>query len=517
MAGLAITGYQYALATSADSYATYGSYITSSWTSGTSFIITGLTNGTLYKIKVRAVNSLGPGAESVETGIFKPFTVPTVTTTTGSDATTTPTATTTNAPSALQTFSTAATETFSSAVSTTTWNNPYPSGATTGTGTLNGSSGTTHFVWGTSSGSYPNEVGATSNAYVRTTWPRGTTVYYKARIYNTACAATFNGTVNSNGDSATVTIEYGTSSGVYPSSVSAGSVTALTATAVTATVSSLAAGTYYYRVKAVNAAGTTYGTQQSIAISAKSATAASEQSFTPPAITTISNILVVGGGGGVSSQYSVPGGGGGGVTYKGSASVGSTLTYYVGSGGGYNTNGNPSNLTCAGATMTANGGAKGTDGFGGGGGASGSASGGDYNYPSNAGGGDQYGYSENDHAGGGGGGAGGVGGNGFLGDPLVGNPYVGGPQIDVGGNGRGAVAPYGISVSGGGGGASTWGYYAPYGPENTNYNGNTNGSDGGGSYGKGARAYYNGSYPNVSAGNEANGQTGLVRFTYTTL
>ena len=76
MVGLAITGYQYALATSADSYATYGSYITSSWTSGTSFVITGLTNGTLYKVKIRAVNSLGPGAESVETGIFKPFTVP---------------------------------------------------------------------------------------------------------------------------------------------------------------------------------------------------------------------------------------------------------------------------------------------------------------------------------------------------------------------------------------------------------------------------------------------------------
>jgi hypothetical protein len=76
MAGLTITGYEYALATSADSYATYGAYQTSSWTSGTSFIITGLTNGTLYKIKLRAVNPLGKGAESVETNAFKPNTVP---------------------------------------------------------------------------------------------------------------------------------------------------------------------------------------------------------------------------------------------------------------------------------------------------------------------------------------------------------------------------------------------------------------------------------------------------------
>lgn len=76
MAGLPITGYKYALATSADSYATYGAYQTSSWTSGTSFTITGLTNGTLYKIKIKAVNALGEGAESAEIGPFKPNTVP---------------------------------------------------------------------------------------------------------------------------------------------------------------------------------------------------------------------------------------------------------------------------------------------------------------------------------------------------------------------------------------------------------------------------------------------------------
>lgn len=78
MVGLTITGYKYALSTSADNitYSSYGSYITSSWTSGTTFTITGLTNGTYYKVKIRAVNALGDGSESAEIGPFRPNTVP---------------------------------------------------------------------------------------------------------------------------------------------------------------------------------------------------------------------------------------------------------------------------------------------------------------------------------------------------------------------------------------------------------------------------------------------------------
>jgi len=74
MDGLTITGYEYALSTNNGS--TYGSYQASSWTSGTSFTISGLTNGTLYKVKIRAVNSLGGGAESIEKGEYKPNAVP---------------------------------------------------------------------------------------------------------------------------------------------------------------------------------------------------------------------------------------------------------------------------------------------------------------------------------------------------------------------------------------------------------------------------------------------------------
>ena len=78
MAGLDITGYEYALSTSANNvtYSSYGSYLASSWSSGNTFTITGLTNGTYYKIKLRAVNSLGKGQESAVIGPFLPRTTP---------------------------------------------------------------------------------------------------------------------------------------------------------------------------------------------------------------------------------------------------------------------------------------------------------------------------------------------------------------------------------------------------------------------------------------------------------
>lgn len=475
-AGLAITGYKYNLSTSTDNvtYQSYaGSYTNSSWTSGTTFTITGLTNGTFYKVKIRAVNSLGEGAESAEIGPFKPFKVPTVTTTAGSDQTATPTARTTNAPTATQTFSTLNTQTYTSGSGT--WTNPYPSGASTGTGTLNGSAGTTSFVWGTSSGSYPNEVAATSNAYVRTTWPRGTTVYYKAKITNTSCIARFNGTVNSNGDSTTVTFEYGTSSGVYPSAVSAGTVTALTATAVTADVSSLAAGTYYFRTKAVNAAGTTYGAEQSIAVSAKSTIAASEQSFTPPHIGTIYEVLVVGGGG----AGSMDGGGGGGVSASDSISTGSSLSYAVGGGGtnpsgGVYTAGDASTLNLSGVWTMAGSGGGANNPYGGIAGSSGPGSGGStYNSTIRSGGYANYGCE--DGAGGGGGGAESAGGSGY---------YTGSSTlVNNGGAGGAAKSIYGISCSSGGGGQDIY-------PEDGNQSGNTPASTygGGGAYNRGAQA-----------------------------
>jgi hypothetical protein len=252
---------------------------------------------------------------------------PSAITSTGLDVTTTPTIPTTNSPTGTQTFSTLNTVTFTAVSGYQTWTNPYPLGASTGTGTLNGSSGTTHFIWGTTSGSYPNEVSATSNAYIRTTWPRGTTVYYKAKKINSSCSATFNGTVRANGLTTTVTFEYGTSSGVYGSSVSASTVSSISS--VSATATNLSPGTYYFRIKAVNLAGTVYGSEQSVTVAATSVTASTEQSFTPPAVTTLYETLAVGGGGYGSAHN---GGGGGGVAYGDVAVIGSfpSLTYMVG-------------------------------------------------------------------------------------------------------------------------------------------------------------------------------------------
>lgn len=465
--GLTITTYQYALST--DSYATWTTRSTG--TTASPLVITGLTNGTSYSVKIRAVNSLGAGEASDASTATSPFGAPIVVTSTGSDQTITPTAPTTSAPTNTQTFSLLPTPVTLSGSGT--WTNPYPSGATTGTGTLNGSAGTTHFVWGTSSGSYPNEVGATSNAYVRTTWPRGTGVYYKAKIINTSCVARFNGTVNSNGSSTTVTFEYGTSSGVYPSSVSAGTVTALTATAVTADVSSLSAGTYYFRTKAVNTAGTTYGTEQSIAISAKSILSASEQSFTPPFVGTIYEALVVAGGGAGSEE----GGGGGGVSASDSMSVGSTLTYVVGgggtnpSGGVYNP-GDSSSLESSGVwTMSATGGG-GAQVYAGLAGSSGTGSGGSTYMSTSFSGGSTY-YGCVDGAGGGGGGAEGAGQSAYIAAPYIGTGGYGGPGKTI----------YGIACSSGGGGEDIYG-------DDGYQHGNTPASTygGGGAYNRTAQA-----------------------------
>jgi hypothetical protein len=78
-------------------------------------------------------------------------------------------------------------------------------------------------------------------------------------------AAALNGTVTANGLDTTVSFEYGTVSGAYASSVAAAPspVTGTSPTAVSAALSGLTPGaTYYYRVKATNAAGATFGAEQ---------------------------------------------------------------------------------------------------------------------------------------------------------------------------------------------------------------------------------------------------------------
>jgi YHYH protein len=85
-------------------------------------------------------------------------------------------------------------------------------------------------------------------------------------------SATLNGTVNANNGSTTVTFEYGLTTS-YGSTATAtpSTVTGSTSTSVAASLSGLTAGTtYYFRVKAANGGGTTYGAQQTFATTAAS-------------------------------------------------------------------------------------------------------------------------------------------------------------------------------------------------------------------------------------------------------
>jgi len=76
--GKSILRYEYALATSSDgtTYGSFGSW-TSANTAGTSFTLTGLTNGTYYSVKIRAVNENGEGTATTEVASSpRPLAVP---------------------------------------------------------------------------------------------------------------------------------------------------------------------------------------------------------------------------------------------------------------------------------------------------------------------------------------------------------------------------------------------------------------------------------------------------------
>jgi M6 family metalloprotease-like protein len=179
------------------------------------------------------------------------------------------------------------------------------SGVLNGSVNANGSTTTITFEYGTttsygySANATPSSVSGTSLTNVSLSLSgltSGTTYYYRVKAVNAAgttygaqqsfttssttvtppsattlsatnlssSAATLNGSVNANGYSTTVTFEYGTTSS-YGSTAYAtpSTVTGSNTTSVSVALTGLSANTtYYYRVKAVSSAGTTYGTQQ---------------------------------------------------------------------------------------------------------------------------------------------------------------------------------------------------------------------------------------------------------------
>ena len=453
---------------------------------GPSMTVTGLTTGLSYIFRVRAANSYGYGPYSQESASVVASDAPSSGAVAASDSTLTPSVATTGATT--QTFGTAYPVTFSSSG---TWTNPYPAGATTGTATLSGTTtlGTLDYVYGTTNG---GPYGSSSSTGSLTGLSRNTTHYARARGTNSSCRASVGSTVNPNGLSTVVTFEYGPSSGVYTSSVVASQspLTGTTSQSVSATITSLTAGTWYIRLKAVNSFGTTYSTEKSITVAATTALG-SQVSFTPPAVTSVSNLLIVGGGAGGSNEG---GGGGGAAAYAASSlSIGSSSTHsiVVGGGGGVEANGGSSsafgNTGPAGSSL----------GFSVDGGTSGNGNAGGFGYAS---------FIDGTTIGGGGGGAGGVGGSYFT------------TSMFYAGSGGSGTTTYSVSYGGGGGG----GAYA---------NGGTNNPGAGGSGGGGAGAAVNGTAGNGSAntggggggtvirsfpqiGTAGNGGSGYVRFTY---
>jgi phosphodiesterase/alkaline phosphatase D-like protein len=176
-----------------------------------------------------------------------------------------------------------------------------------GNATVNDTTATAVFQWGTESGVYPNTAAATpnplgstsplavsaglTNLIPNTTYRyrlEVTTVsgmtYGLERIFNTGIlapavttlpatsvtttSATLNATVNAHNLATTVTFEMSTTSGNYSGatavSATPGTVTGEGSTAVSGSATGLTPGTtYYYRVMAANAAGITYGDEQS--------------------------------------------------------------------------------------------------------------------------------------------------------------------------------------------------------------------------------------------------------------
>lgn len=464
--------------------------------------LTDLDDGTVYYYRVVSTNTGGETRGSI-VSFTTPINAPVATTGAGSDATTSPTATTGSASNYAKT--------------TATFN-----------GTHTGS--TAYFQYSTTSNfsSGNNDTGSSTNTTLATAvsgLSGNTTYYFRIRSTNNNRRLTMNGTVNANNRSTTVVFRYSTSSTFATSATVTATqspVTGTTNTAVSATVSGLAAGTYYFRVEATSAGGTTNGaTSSGIAVSSKE-TIGGTSSFTTyndrsttyttvgesiatwvypsiPAggapVTSISVLCVGGGGGGGkgSEPSSAAGGGGGGGRVFGVLSVSNNnATITVGRGGtgrgqvtAYGYNGYPSSVTIGGASITANGGVAGSN--------TGTFNGGDSTYAGGFGYDDGYGYNRH---GGGGGGSGGSGGS-----------------ASSSASGNGGAGTSGQCGGGGGGGFNYSfgsGTYTATTGSGADGGGNAIWTTGGGAFTNNANNYGGGGGAGVNGLNGGNGYQGYV-------
>ena len=255
--GLPITTYEYALSTS-----NYVTFITrSTGTTASPLVITGLTNGTSYGVRIRAVNSLGTGIAGIAAAEVIPSTVPNVPTSVSA---------TSNANTASAVTWTAPTHPANTGGAAITGYkieyaaSPYSSYTvlTANTGTTTTSATVTGLSNGTSykiriSATNLNGFGATaeSGVIVPSTVPSAPTASGASDNASTQSEVTWTLPASDGGASITdYVVQYSTSS-TFASSVT--TFNEGVSTALTATVDGLTNGTtYYFRIAAVNASGT---------------------------------------------------------------------------------------------------------------------------------------------------------------------------------------------------------------------------------------------------------------------
>jgi phosphodiesterase/alkaline phosphatase D-like protein len=224
--------------------------------------LTGLAINTTYHYRVAATNSGGTtyGADMTFTTLPQP---PAVTTQAVSGITTTTAVGNANITDLGNPNPTAHGVVWNTGGSPTTADSFTDEGAAASTGAFTSnitglSPNTTYYVrayaTNTAGTAYGNQVSFTTNASA----PTATT---GAATAVGSTGATLNGTVNANGDSMTVTFEYGTTV-AYGSTVTADQspVTGSSDTAVSVALTGLASNTvYHYRVVGQTSSGTTYG------------------------------------------------------------------------------------------------------------------------------------------------------------------------------------------------------------------------------------------------------------------
>ena len=249
--------------------------VTGNASTGVKADLTGLTQGTTYHFRIKAVNSLGTiyGSDMffATSGSAPTASTSAATSITGVGATLN---------GSINANGSATTVTFEYGTTTSYGQTASASpGQVTGNANTNSSAGITGLTEGTTYHFRIKAVNSLGTTYgsdmVFATSGSAPTAVTAAATNLTVFGATLNGTVNANGLAATVTFEYGTTTS-YGQTVSAtpGQITGNVITNTSADISGLTEGTtYHFRIKAVNSLGTTYGSDMVFATSGSAPTA----------------------------------------------------------------------------------------------------------------------------------------------------------------------------------------------------------------------------------------------------